>query len=76
MGIKNMNEMKIKKIVGTFLRIKPNDISEETIIDATVLQGSVLFARMISKVNALCETDLDGLNVHTYGDLINTINES
>jgi len=71
-----MNEIKIKKIVGTFLRIKPNDISEDTQIDATVLQGSVLFARMISKINALCDTNLDGVDIHTYGDLIVKLNES
>jgi hypothetical protein len=76
MEIKNMNEIKIKKIVGTFLRIKPNDISEDTQIDATVLQGSVLFARMISKINALCDTNLDGVDIHTYGDLIVKLNES
>jgi hypothetical protein len=68
-----MNELKIKKIVSLFLRVKPNEITGETIIDTSVLQGSILYSRMISKVNAVSQTDLDGLNIRTFSDLLDAI---
>jgi hypoxanthine-guanine phosphoribosyltransferase len=72
--IEMIDEKKVKKIVSTFLRKKSGDIDDETVIDTTVLQGSVLFARMLSKVNDVCSTDIDGQDIKTYGDLISAIN--
>jgi len=68
-----MDETNLKKIVGLFLKVNPNEINDVTIIDTSVLQGSVLFHRMISKINDLFQINLVGGNIHTYSDLINEI---
>jgi len=68
-----MDETNLKKIVGLFLKVNPNEINDVTIIDTSVLQGSVLFHRMISKINDLFHINLVGGNIHTYSDLIDEI---
>jgi len=64
----------IKKIVSIFLKINPDLINDDTIIDKTAIQGSILFHRMISRINNLYNTDIsDTSDVKTFNDLTNLI---
>ena len=73
--VNKMNENNLKKIIGLFIKKSITEIGEDIIIDNSVLQGSVLFHRMISKVNSTYEVNITGENVKTYGDLKKLIEE-
>lgn len=71
-----MDENKLKNIISKFVKLPPESITEETIIDNSVLKGSVLFHRMISRVNDLYDIQIENYNqIHTYKDLLKSINE-
>ena len=71
-----MDENKLKNIISKFVKLPPESITEETIIDNSVLKGSILFHRMISRVNDLYDIQIENYNqIHTYKDLLKSINE-
>ena len=64
----------LKLILSKFLKISIEQISEDTIIDSSVLKGSVLFHRMISRVNDLYQIEIkDYPSIKTYQDLLREI---
>tara|TARA_Y100001970_G_C14030462_1_gene748319 strand:- start:572 stop:790 length:219 start_codon:yes stop_codon:yes gene_type:complete len=70
-----MNE-ELKLIIGKFLKISHDQISDNTIIDTTVLKGSILFHRMISRINDLYGIEIKDYSViKTYKDLIDEIDK-
>lgn len=65
----------IKEIVSKFLRTNVADINDDTLIDSSVMQGSVLFHRMISRINQIYSIEIDNYaNIKTLRDLIKSIN--
>ena len=53
-----MNEEMLKKIVSVFIKKTPTVIQNNTVIDNSVIQGSVLFHRMISRINDFYKFEL------------------
>ena len=69
-----MNDVQIKKIISVFLKTDPNTIVRDTIIDTTVIQGSILFHRMIARINDYLKIEIENYEkIHTYEDLLNQI---
>ena len=65
----------IKEVVSKFLRTNVVDINDDTLIDSSVMQGSVLFHRMISRINQIYSIEIDNYaNIKTLRDLIKSIN--
>ena len=65
-----MNELLIKKLISVFLKKDAETIVEDTIIDTSVIQGSVLFHRMIARINDLLKIEIENYEkIHTYRDL-------
>ena len=65
----------IKLIISKFLKINESEINDETIIDSSVVKGSVLFHRMISRINDLFNVEITNYSsIKTYKDLISEIN--
>ncbi len=65
-----MNDKMLKKIVSVFLKIDPSEIEDSTIIDNSVIQGSVLFHRMISRINDYYNIELESYEkLKTFSDL-------
>jgi hypothetical protein len=71
-----LEEIKIKSIISRFLRTPLESIEHSTVIDKSVFQGSVIFARMISKINEECKSNVDGNNFRTYNDLLAEIRKT
>tara|TARA_B100000401_G_C52619215_1_gene630500 strand:+ start:415 stop:636 length:222 start_codon:yes stop_codon:yes gene_type:complete len=66
----------LKTILSKFLKINKNQINDDTLIDSSVVQGSVLFHRMISRVNDLYNIEiLNYSSLKTYKDLISEIDK-
>ena len=64
----------LKSILAKFLKINKDQINDGTAIDSSVLQGSVLFHRMISRVNDLYNIEILNYSlIKTYKDLISEI---
>ena len=69
-----MSDLIIKKIVSVFLKTKPNKITHDTIIDTSVIQGSVLFHRMIARINDFLNIEIENYDkIHTFQDLLDQI---
>jgi hypothetical protein len=72
-----MKENDVKVIVAKFLRINSDSINDETIVDSSVLKGSVLFHRMISRINDICNVEIkDYSSIRTYSNIIEAIKNS
>ena len=64
----------LKSILAKFLKITESEINNDTIIDSSVVRGSVLFHRMISRVNDLYNIEIINYSsIKTYKDLISEI---
>ena len=64
----------IKKIVAVFLKVNPESIEDDTVIDNSAIQGSILIHRMISRINNLYDIQIDDhSNLKTFLDLINLV---
>ena len=62
-------------IISKFLKIPKNEINNQTIIDSSAVRGSVLFHRMISRINDLFDVEIINYsNIKTYKDVIDEIN--
>ncbi len=69
-----MSDIIIKKIVSVFLKTQPDKIMNDTIIDTSVIQGSVLFHRMIARINDNLNIEIENYDkIHTFQDLLNQI---
>jgi len=69
-----MNNTNLKKIVSKFTKIPIEDINDNTVIDNTVIRGSILFHRMISKINELYDVEIDSYDkIKNYEDLVISI---
>tara|TARA_Y100001970_G_scaffold261823_1_gene345326 strand:- start:318 stop:542 length:225 start_codon:yes stop_codon:yes gene_type:complete len=69
-----MKEEMLKKIVSTFIKCSPDSIEVDTIIDNSVIQGSILFHRMISRINTYYGIEIeDYTNIKTYSDLLKEV---
>lgn len=65
---------KIKNIISVFLKTQPELINENTIIDKTAIQGSILIHRMYAEIEKI-GYKIDNYNkIHTLGDIIKKIN--
>ena len=72
-----MHEDRIKIIIGKFLKVSPDLIKDDTIIDSSVLKGSVLFHRMISRINDACNVEIeDYASIKNYADIIKNIEKN
>ena len=66
----------LKTVLAKFLKINKDQINDDTLIDSSVVQGSVLFHRMISRVNDLYDIEiLNYSSIKTYKDLISEIDK-
>ena len=64
----------LKTIIAKFLKIDRDEINNDTIIDSSVVQGSILFHRMISRINGLYNIEIINYSsLKTYKDLISEI---
>jgi len=64
----------LKSILAKFLKITESEINNDTIIDSSVVRGSVLFHRMISRVNDLYNIEIINYSsIKTYKDLVSEI---
>ena len=71
-----MNEEMLKKIVSVFIKKTPTVIQNNTVIDNSVIQGSVLFHRMISRINDFYKIEIDNyLEINNYEDLLKIIKQ-
>ena len=71
-----MNEDMLKKIVSVFIKKPPETINNDTVIDSSVIQGSVLFHRMISRINDFYKIEIDNYGeIKNYQDLFKIIKQ-
>ena len=71
-----MNEDMLKKIVSVFIKKPPETINNDTVIDSSVIQGSVLFHRMISRINDFYKIEIDNYGeINNYEDLFKIIKQ-
>ena len=64
----------LKKIVSVFIKTTPEHINKDTLIDNSVIQGSVLFHRMISRINDYFDVEIENYNkLKTYSDLLKEV---
>jgi phosphopantetheine--protein transferase-like protein len=64
----------IRSVVGEFLKVSPNDVSEDTRIDRQALKSSIVVHRLYAR---LAENGVQVSayhNINTVGDLINRLN--
>ena len=68
-----MSDQIVKKIVSVFLKTQPDKIMNDTMID-TSIQGSVLFHRMIARINDSLNIEIENYDkIHTFQDLLDQI---
>ena len=66
----------LRSILAKFLKIDQEQIDDDTVIDSSVVKGSVLFHRMISRVNDLYNIEiLNYSSIKTYNDLKSEIDK-
>ena len=64
----------LNAIISKFLKIPESEINEQTIIDSSAVKGSVLFHRMISRINDLFDIEINNYSqIKTYKNLIDEI---
>ena len=64
----------LKAILAKFLKMNESQINNDTVIDSSVVKGSVLFHRMISRINDLYNIEIINYSsIKTYKDLISEI---
>ena len=69
-----MNEDMLKKIVSVFIKTSPGTINNDTVINNSIIQGSVLFHRMISRINDFYKIEINNYgDINNYDDLLNII---
>jgi len=66
----------IKNIISTFIKIPVDNISENTIIDKTVVQGSILIHRMYAEIADIGYNIENYNNIRSFADLLQKTNHS
>ncbi len=66
---------KLKEIIATFIKVDPNDITNETIIDRSVIPGSVLIHRMYSTLAKEGFVIKNTEGIRTFADLLDRLNQ-
>ncbi len=64
----------IKKIISKFINKDILEITDETIIDKSVINGSILVHRLYSELNKIGVEVHDYKTIRTFGDLLSRIN--
>jgi phosphopantetheine--protein transferase-like protein len=68
--------LEIKKIISTFINKNVDEINNDTIIDKTVINGSILIHRMFATLASNNYKIDDYTNIKTYGDLLDKLNKN
>jgi phosphopantetheine--protein transferase-like protein len=71
-----MNMDKAKEIIGNFIKKESSEISSNTIIDKSVIKGSVLIHRMYSLLSVEGYSVKEKYSIKTYGDFLNRLNNT
>ena len=67
----------LKKIISKFLICEPDQIENDTRIDATAIKGSVLILRMYSRINDCFNIEINDFQyINTFHDLLEAIKEN
>ena len=66
----------IKKIISTFIGKSINEINENTIVDKTVVKGSILIHRMYSTLAAKGYKIINYSSIKNFGDILKELNVS
>ena len=61
---------KIKKIISVFIKKPVESINEDSVIDKTVVQGSILIHRMYAEIADAGYSITNYNNIHTYRELL------
>jgi len=69
-------EEKIKKIIAVFLQKEPSEISSSTLINTSVIPGSILIHRMYRELSLAGFPIENYTAINTYGELLNRLNGS
>lgn len=64
----------LKKIISVFIKQPIDKINENTIIDKSVIQGSIMIHRMYSKISEIGFPVSDYSEIITYGQLLKKLN--
>lgn len=72
--IMQKNNTEIKNVISTFIKKPANEISEKTVIDKTVVQGSILIHRMYAEIAELGYNVENYTDIKTFGQLVEKIN--
>lgn len=64
-----MNFMEIKKIVSNYIDLNPEKINSSTLIDKSVIPGSIMIHRMYSELKSQGYEVKNSKNIKTFGDL-------
>ena len=64
-----------KNIIAQFINKNPVEITDDTVIDKTVVKGSILIHRMYAALSEEGYLVPDYLNIRTYGNLCDKLNQ-
>ncbi len=64
----------IKKIISQYVKLPPDNINASTVIDKTVIQGSILIHRMYAELSEMGVKVDNYMNIKTFGQLLEKIN--
>ena len=67
---------KAKEIIATFLKVEPSQINENSLMDGSVIPGSVLLHRMFSKLSEEGYHVINQDKIRTYGDFLVAMNQN
>lgn len=71
-----MQNTDLKNIISTFIKQPVDSINENTVIDKTVVQGSILIHRMYAEIADLGFTIDNYSNIRTFGELLKITDNS
>lgn len=69
-------EDKVKKIIAVFIQKDPSEISSSTLINSSVIPGSILIHRMYRELSLAGFKVEKYIDINTYGDLLSRLNGS
>ncbi len=66
---------KLKEIISTFIKVDPKDITPETVIDRSVIPGSIMIHRMYSALAKEGFVIKNSEGIRTFEDLLDRLNQ-
>ncbi len=66
---------KLKEIISTFIKVDPKDITPETVIDRSVIPGSIMIHRMYSALAKEGFVIKNSEGIRTFADLLDRLNQ-